>query len=610
MAQLEIDRHREVHPLWRGFAYACILFAVVSALLYARTAFLYPASYGGVASSSLGATLVRTTNDGHIDVVVHDLEPATPLARAGVRNGDRLRMDIPWNDFRTLATGEMFGFTRIAPGPSQHIAFVVPHFTGHSKDITNYRFLITLFDLGIGLLLFIRCRGDVGIEALGMAFVATAISIDFPTSPGWSIFWITAAYAGAALVPFLTLTFAISFYDRHSRAITRMERRVFGLAATALTICFVVAFFSNYLAYTAGFIRLNVFFLMVEEMFAYGATIYYFASGYRRARGDIRKRYGFLQIALLLTFCLTLVHAFSFLVLKEARTEADNPLYDVNVVLSLLGPLLFAYAALRHRVVDVGFVLNRTLVYGTVSLILLATFGLVEWAVDHVFKPASHNESAVVDAVIAVGVFLAFHRVRDAVESRLQALFFRRWHDNEKRLRRFVEEAGVITRADNLTTAFVDELARFTGGASVGLYLHDGKADYRTFSATPSGDSAVLDPHHPALAALRAHRRPVNLADTASSLGPGLALPMLQRSVLLGLILLGPKPDGDAYRPDEVEVLAYAAHHVGLDLHALKVEQLERERTQLIQAVSRLESEVARLRPNGGATVLGGGATS
>ena len=290
------------------------------------------------------------------------------------------------------------------------------------------------------------------------------------------------------------------------------------------------------------------------------------------------------------------------------RTEADNLLYNVNVVLSLLGPLLFAYAVLRLRVVDVGFVLNRTLVYGTVSLILLAAFGLVEWAVDHVFKPASHNESAVVDAVIAVGVFLAFHRVRDAVESRLQALFFRRWHDNEMRLRRFVEEAGAITRADNLTTAFVDELARFTGGASVGLYLHDGKADYRTFSATPSGDTAVLDPHHPALAALRAHRRPVNLADTASSPGPGLALPMLQRSVLLGLILLGPKPDGDAYRPDEVEVLAYAAHHVGLDLHALKVEQLERERTQLIQAVSRLESEVARLRPNGGATVWRGGA--
>ena len=73
---------------------------------------------------------------------------------------------------------------------------------------------------------------------------------------------------------------------------------------------------------------------------------------------------------------------------------------------------------------------------------------------------------------------------------------------------------------------------------------------------------------------------------------------MLQRSVLLGLILLGPKPDGDAYRPDEIDVLAYAAHHVGLDLHARWVEQLENERAELTETVRRLESEVARLRCN------------
>jgi hypothetical protein len=81
--------------------------------------------------------------------------------------------------------------------------------------------------------------------------------------------------------------------------------------------------------------------------------------------------------------------------------------------------------------------------------------------------------------------------------------------------------------------------------------------------------------------ALRAKRGPVDPADTASSLAPGLALPMLHRNVLLGFALLGFKPGGDAYRPDEAEVLAYAAHHIGLDLHALKIEQLERERTEL-----------------------------
>lgn len=109
--------------------------------------------------------------------------------------------------------------------------------------------------------------------------------------------------------------------------------------------------------------------------------------------------------------------------------------------------------------------------------------------------------------------------------------------------------------------------------------------------------------------ALRAKRGPVDPADTASSLAPGLALPMLHRNVLLGFALLGFKPGGDAYRPDEAEVLAYAAHHIGLDLHALKIEQLERERTELTQAVRRLEVEIARLRSDGGATARGDAAT-
>jgi hypothetical protein len=57
---------------------------------------------------------------------------------------------------------------------------------------------------------------------------------------------------------------------------------------------------------------------------------------------------------------------------------------------------------------------------------------------------------------------------------------------NEKRLRRFAEGASFITHADYLKTTFVDELARFISGATVGLYLHDGETDYRAFGALAS----------------------------------------------------------------------------------------------------------------------------
>ena len=54
-----------------------------------------------------------------------------------------------------------------------------------------------------------------------------------------------------------------------------------------------------------------------------------------------------------------------------------------------------------------------------------------------------------------------------------------------------------------------------------------------------------------------------------------LALAMSHRNELTGVVLVGQKPSGGGYRPDEIEVLANTAHQIGLDFHALKVEKLE-----------------------------------
>jgi hypothetical protein len=167
--------------LWRAFAIAYIALAVLSMLMYARSAFLEPDRYGGAASASLGADLIRTTDPGRIDVIVRGLKAGSPLARAGVREGDRLRLDIRMDDFRVLGAGERFGFTRVAPGPPAHMSLIAPTYHGRSTSVVNYRFLITLFDLAVGLLLVFRSRGDLGVEALGMAFVAVAITSNFPS---------------------------------------------------------------------------------------------------------------------------------------------------------------------------------------------------------------------------------------------------------------------------------------------------------------------------------------------------------------------------------------------------------------------------------------------
>jgi len=74
-----------------------------------------------------------------------------------------------------------------------------------------------------------------------------------------------------------------------------------------------------------------------------------------------------------------------------------------------------------------------------------------------------------------------------------------------------------------------------------------------------------------------------------------LALPMLDQGNLTGLALLERKADGAAYRPDEVALLGWAAHQVGLDLQALHARELEARMTDMERHIVSLTEERDRL---------------
>jgi hypothetical protein len=71
---------------------------------------------------------------------------------------------------------------------------------------------------------------------------------------------------------------------------------------------------------------------------------------------------------------------------------------------------------------------------------------------------------------------------------------------------------------------------------------------------------------------------------------------MSQRGTLSGLVALGPKPTGDSYRPDEQEILAFAARQVGLDIHALRTQALMAELTELRTRAEGLTEALQLLR--------------
>jgi len=192
---------------------------------------------------------------------------------------------------------------------------------------------------------------------------------------------------------------------------------------------------------------------------------------------------------------------------------------------------------------------------------------------------------------VALSVYLAFHRIRHVFDHWLERLFFHRWHANEERLRHFVRHAAHITTQPALLAATREELQRFSGGAHCAIYLRQADGHY--------GDALdavhTMDANDRLCIALRAEQTALLMDEQHPAHAGQLALPMLHGRELDGYALLGCKPDGEQYRPDEIAVLNFAMHEIGLALYALRnemlMEELQRRTQRMAQDAIRLEEQ-------------------
>jgi len=312
-------------------------------------------------------------------------------------------------------------------------------------------------------------------------------------------------------------------------------------------------------------------------MFAFGALFAgaVLMNGWDLVPAADRTRYTFIAAAAV-ALCVNAWVDPVIMLTTNDYTEASWPVV-VQVVSLSLAAFLFAYAILRHRAVDLGFAVNRTLVYSLLSAALVATFVVAEEGAERLVPADANSAGLLVQAGIALLIFGAFHRLRSSIEGTVERIFFARWREYERRIRAFVRQSSFFTRPAKLIEQIIAEVQRYTDGAEVALYRRT-DAGYHRAGGAIAGVPRRVDLDCTALVAMRAER-----ALQRGGLGKAaLLLPMVQRGEVLGFLAVGSKPDGAPYRPDEETLLAETAQAVGLDLHALRVEELERENRRLL----------------------------
>jgi hypothetical protein len=574
-------------PRWAELLLIAVLAVLIANRLFmlVDTASVRAGLYGEV--PEYGGVLAENQGGQSGFVIARQVEPSGPLAKAGVQDGDLLRFEHSYETLRRAEVGETLAFTLDRGGVRSNRQLTVePTIWNEANTQRNFQLLLNLLAATVSLLIacFILWRGwgNKTPMLLGAALISVGISglllppwasTPILAIPMWS-FAITTLGLSSLLIPF-----AMRMVEENVGRLPRWHWRAANVYLT-LTIPFFALLGWNLFSATnfGGMLFRGGPVSVIAPL----VGMAYLIVVWRKSEVAVRNRFALIIFALL-------AYLVGFLVIFWNLTQSGTLLggsgwlnYLNALMMGVVAPGTLAYAVLRHKLFDLGFAVNRTLVYGTVSAVLLVGIGLTEYAVKSLVPKVWTQGSVFISAGIAVGVFLIFHRIHHSVEHAIERLFFHKWQVNEAALKRFVAAAAHVEKPEALAGNYVAELVRFTGGATASLYTRTAEGHY----ASAAGDK--IDADDPALAAMRAEQGAVVPAELGSPLVAALALPMMHQAALAGFVLLGPKPTGEDYRPDEIEVLGWATRQIGLDLQAIRVRELE-------QNVIRLEARNANL---------------
>jgi hypothetical protein len=247
-------------------------------------------------------------------------------------------------------------------------------------------------------------------------------------------------------------------------------------------------------------------------------------------------------------------------------------------------PLGLAYTILRHRTIDIGFVISRALVLTILSAIIILAFGLLERALGKIFIDASHTASRSVEIALALGLGFSLRSLHDRIERVIDRIFFRHRQRALATLKSFATDVYFITDPDVALERTVDVVHRCADAGNVALYLIADGVFGCAAAIDPTSLPSEISENDPLFVRMRASRIAEMPREVASSLDAEIAFPMFVRATLVGALVLAVKRTGEAYDPEETALLADLAGRGGLAIDALQTAAMRRELEALLRA--------------------------
>src|SRR6266699_2015086 len=225
--------------------------------------------------------------------------------------------------------------------------------------------------------------------------------------------------------------------------------------------------------------------IAIELVLAYGSPIAIQVYRYRRVSSPAqRQQTQWVIFGLVSALLLLFVSFFS-----GALFPPDS-LYQLtsdpfSSLAFLLLPLSVSIAILRSRLWDIDIIINRTLVYGSLTVLLtLLYFGLI-FGLQALFGGLLHQTNAIALVISTLVIYVLFQPLRRRIQRIIDRRFYRHKYDAVRTLAAFSatlrQEVDLATLSEHLVGVVQETMQP----ASISLWLHPPARQQGTWRATP-----------------------------------------------------------------------------------------------------------------------------
>jgi hypothetical protein len=202
---------------------------------------------------------------------------------------------------------------------------------------------------------------------------------------------------------------------------------------------------------------------------------------YRHSGGEVRQQIKWVVFAASLVgmaYAVTLVSGL-FLTPETFTTGQEAPLWlallQDAVLISYAGvPIAVGFAVLRYRLYDIDVLINRTLVYGSLTTMLVAVYVIGVVGLQAILRIFSGQESTLAVVASTLAIAAMFNPLRRRVQAFVDRRFYRKKYDARKTLETFSGRLRDETDLHTLSSHLVAVVRETMQPAHVSLWLRPG----------------------------------------------------------------------------------------------------------------------------------------